>query len=153
MVIPFTRLAPQRVRERQPDLNVVGAEVPLPPEWWLSLGGSAPEYYIYRALLKRGLREGQDFTYQADFGGGRLDVGGAIVDFLIEFPRVAIDVQSDYWHLGTAEQRAHDVAIRSMLEGFGIRVEYIDEDEAINDADRAVDDAITGTRATGPIGL
>ena len=71
----------------------------------------------------------------------------------MELPeRVAISVQSDYWHNRTAGQRAHDVAIRSMLEGFGIRVEYIDEDEAINDADRAVDDAITGTRATGPIG-
>ena len=150
MVIPFTPLS--RPRDRQPNLNVVGAEQPLAPEWWLALGGSEPEYYIYRALLKRGLKEGTDFTYQKEFGGGRLDPGGTIVDFLIEFPRVGISVQSDYWHNRTAGQRAHDVAIRSMLEGFGIRVEYIDEDEAINDADRAVDDAITGTRATGPIG-
>ena len=73
MVIPFTPLA--RPRERQPNLNVVGAEQPLAPEWWLALGGSEPEYYIYRALLKRGLREGQDFTYQKEFGGGRLDPG------------------------------------------------------------------------------
>ncbi len=152
MVIQFTRLA-QRQRDRQPNLNAVGAEVPLAPEWWISLGGSEPEYYVYRALRKRGLQEDVDFTYQADFGGGRLDPGGAIVDFLLEFPRMAISVQSDYWHDRLAGQRAHDVAIRSMLEGLGIRVEYIEEDEAINDADRAVDDAITGTRATGPIGL
>ena len=59
----------QRLRDREPDRDVTGRRLALPPESWLLRGGSQPEYYIYRALQDRGLVEGIDFTYQSPQAG------------------------------------------------------------------------------------
>jgi len=140
-------------RPREPYRDVLGRQVPLAPEWWQQIGGSEPEYYIYRALLRRGLREPDDFVYQSKQGGGRIQRGGAIVDFLLVSPRMGINVQSLYYHARTTEQRSHDAIVRAMLEGAGIRVEYISEEQAINAPDEAVENAIAGIGGKGPIGL
>jgi hypothetical protein len=143
----------QRLRDREPDRDVTGRRLALPPESWLLRGGSQPEYYIYRALQDRGLVEGIDFTYQSPQAGGRMTLGGAIVDFLVVFPPIGINVQSLYYHATTAEQRAHDITVRATLEGQGIQVFFISEDEAINNPSGAVADAIAGRGSTDPIGL
>ena len=122
------------------------------PTWWLARGGSQPEYWIYRALYRRGLREPIDFVYQSKQFGGRIQRGGAVVDFLVRTPHVGINVQSDYFHTRTTKQRAHDALQRASLEASGMRVEYIGEDEARNRPDEAVAEALAGTRAKGPIG-
>jgi hypothetical protein len=82
-----------------------------------------------------------------------MQLGGAVVDFLLVFPPIGINVQSLYYHATKAAQRNHDIAVRSTLEGKGIQVVYIDEDEAINDPDGAVADAISGRGSNDPIGL
>lgn len=140
-------------REREPYRDNLGVARELAPQSWIDRGGSEPEYYIYKALQKRGLVDGVDFTYQSPQAGGRMTLGGAIVDFLLIFPPIGINVQSLYYHATTAEQRSHDIMVRSTLEGKGIQVMYIDEDEAINNPDGAVADAIAGRGSTDPIGL
>jgi|TARA_S200002703_G_C3624628_1_gene191806 hypothetical protein len=123
------------------------------PEWWLALGGSRPEYWIYRAIIRTGrLMEAGDFSYQAKQFGGRLTRGGAVVDFIIRSPYVGINVQSKYFHNRTTNQRAHDRLQQASLEASGLRVEFIDEEEAINRPDAAVREAIAGTRGVGPLG-
>ena len=134
--------------------TVTGQPVEEVPEWWLARGGSRPEYWIWRALYRFGLsEEAGDFTYQAKKFGGRLERGGAIVDFEIFNPEhLGINVQSEYFHNRTTNQRAHDALQRAELEASGLRLEFIQEEEAINSPDRAVREAIAGTRGKGPIG-
>jgi|TARA_R110000751_G_scaffold20031_2_gene59164 hypothetical protein len=140
-------------RERSAYKDNLGVARELAPKSWTNRGGSEPEYYIYKALQKRGLIEGTDFVYQSPQAGGRMQLGGAVVDFLLVFPPIGINVQSLYYHATKAAQRNHDIAVRSTLEGKGIQVVYIDEDEAINDPDGAVADAISGRGSNDPIGL
>jgi|TARA_R100000093_G_scaffold59983_2_gene31588 hypothetical protein len=140
-------------RPREENRDVLGNPVPLAPDWWRAIGGSEPEYYVYRALIRRGLTEGSDFTYQSKQAGGRTQLGGAIVDFLLVFPPIGINVQSLYWHTTEAQQRSHDQTVQSLIEGFGIQLYYISEFQAINSPDTAVADAIAGKGSIDPIGL
>lgn len=137
--------------------TVTGAPVEQVPLSWLERGGSQPEYWIYRAIIRAGYLEGagasRGFRYQAKKAGGRLERGGAVVDFEIFSPHVGINVQSNYFHNRTTNQRAHDALQRAMLEARGLRLEFIDESEAINRPDAAVAEALAGTRGKGPIGI
>ncbi len=85
--------------------------------------------------------------------GGRHVRGGTIVDFIIRSPYVGINVQSKYYHNRTTDQRAHDAIQRATLEASGLRVEFIQEEEAINSPDEAVREALAGTRGKGPQGI
>ena len=124
--------------------NTLGQLLPIVPDSWL---GSKPEYYIYRAILRRGLREGIDFQYQRNVFGGRTNRGGVIADFFIFVPRVGINVQGRFFH----EKRIRaDQMQRSALEVSGIRMEFISEEEAAIRPDAAVTEAILGTRGRGP---
>jgi hypothetical protein len=148
MVQSFRRERPAQTR------TVTGKPVEQVPEWWLARGGSQPEYWVYRAIVRTGrLEENGDFIYQSKFFGGRLTRGGAVVDFIIKSPRVGINVQSKYFHNRTTDQRAHDALQRASLEASGLRVEFIQEEEAINSPDEAVREALAGTRGKGPIGI
>ncbi len=133
--------------------TVTGQPVEQVPEWWLERGGSQPEYWIYRAIIRTGRLEPYDFFYQAKRFGGRLTRGGAIVDFEIYSPHVGINVQSKYFHNRTTNQRAQDTLLRAELERNGFRIEYIDETEAVNRPDAAVREALAGTRGKGPLGI
>ncbi len=130
------------------------ARLPTPevPEWWLARGGSEPEYFIYRAILRTGRVEGVDFIYQQKFAGGRITRGGVIADFVLNNPRMGINVQSIYFHNRTASQRAHDRLQREMLEARGLRMEYITEEQARSNADVFTRRAIAGTLNQGPTG-
>lgn len=105
--------------------------VPEPPEWW---PGSRPEYYVYWALLSLGKRIDVDFTYQSPQMGGRLAKGGAVIDFLfINPPNLGINVSSRYYHYRTTPQRMRGQMQRAQLEGYGIRLIFIDEEDALSD--------------------
>ena len=133
--------------------TVTGQPVERVPEWWLERGGSQPEYWIYRAIIRTGRLEFVDFIYQKKQFGGRLQRGGAIVDVEIFSPHVGINVQSNYFYSRTTNQRAHDRIQRAELERNGFRLEFIDETEAVNRPDAAVREALAGTRGRGPIGI
>jgi len=148
MVQSFRRERPAQTR------TVTGKPVEQVPGWWVARGGSQPEYGVWRAIVRTGgVEENGDFIYQSKFFGGRLTRGGAVVDFIIKSPRVGINVQSKYFHNRTTDQRAHDALQRASLEASGLRVEFIQEEEAINSPDEAVREALAGTRGKGPIGI
>ena len=89
----------QSFRSKRPAVTrtVTGKVIEEVPEWWLARGGSQPEYWIYRAIIRTGrLEEAGDFIYQSKQFGGRNVRGGAIVDFIIRSPHVGINVQSKY---------------------------------------------------------
>mgnify|MGYP004449800191 FL=1 len=121
------------------------------PQWWLLRGGSQPEYYVYKALLRTGRKEEIDFTFQTKFFGGRISRGGSIADFIIVNPPMGINVQSRYYHARTTNQRAHDRLQREQYEANGIKIAYIDENEAFENADFYVRRALSGY-TSGPIG-
>ena len=146
----------QSFRSKRPAVTrtVTGKVIEEVPEWWLARGGSQPEYWIYRAIIRTGrLEEAGDFIYQSKQFGGRHVRGGAVVDFIIRSPHVGINVQSKYYHNRTTDQRGHDALQRAALEASGLRVEFIQEEEAINSPDEAVAEALAGTRGKGPQGI
>jgi len=105
---------------------------PSPPESW---EGSVPEWMFYAALTELGYVDNQDFTYQSPLRGGRMDKGGAIIDFLFyNPPNLAVNVQGVYYHyeLG-AETKARDIMIREALAGEGITLIFVDEDDLLQD--------------------
>ena len=102
------------------------------PEGWM---GSGPEWLFYTSLARLGYQPDTDFTYQSPLMGGRLDKGGAIIDFLfINPPDLAVNVQGVYYHyeLG-AETRARDILAREAMAGQGITLIFVDEDDLIQD--------------------
>ncbi len=106
--------------------------------------GSKPELAVYIALTQLGYREGRDFTYQSPIAGGRMEYGGAVLDFVIPAVNVAINVQSIYYHLGDPYAHKHDEMIRVLVEGMGLKLIYIDEEDALKNAGFFVKEAIRG---------
>jgi len=114
--------------------------VPEPPDYW---HGSRPEWAIYWALMSLGLKEGIDFTYQSAQMGGRLAKGGSVVDFLFyNPPNLAINVQSVYYHYRGAVAQVRGQMQRAQLEGYGLRVIYIEEEDALRNPQWYVQQAL-----------
>lgn len=112
---------------------VIQSGLPEAPEGW---EGSKPEWAFYSALVRLGLQPDEDFSYQSPLMGGRLDKGGAIIDFMFfNPPDLAVNVQGVYYHyeLG-AETKARDIFTRQSLAGQGITLIFVDEDDLEQDA-------------------
>uniref|UniRef100_A0A6M3LM78 DUF559 domain-containing protein n=1 Tax=viral metagenome TaxID=1070528 RepID=A0A6M3LM78_9ZZZZ len=73
------------------------------------------ELIVLRWLDKKGII---DFEFQSSFGGGRFELGGAVVDFLFTERSLAWRVQGDYYHTGMAKE-ATDSVQRELLESEG----------------------------------
>jgi len=131
-------------QERGPQGNIL-------PQVPVSWPGSKPEYYVYRAILRTGRKEGVDFQYQKSTFGGRTQRGGIIPDFAIFVPRVGINVQGARFHTPPFGSVALDRMQRVQLEKAGLRMEFISETEAQLRPDAAVREAIAGTRGRGPL--
>jgi len=111
------------------------------PEGW---EGSLPEWLFYSSLVELGYTEGSDFTYQSALAGGRMDKGGAIIDFMFyNPPDLAVNVQGVYYHyeLG-AETKAKDIFTRQFLAGQGITLIFVDEDDLLQDPVGITQDAL-----------
>lgn len=105
---------------------------------------SKPESAVYNALLKLGLKDGEDFIFQSPQGGGRAQLGGAVLDFYLPAYGIGIAVQSTYYHYIDADSRARDAFVNTMMEGWGIRLIYIEEADALANADYFVREALAG---------
>ncbi len=124
-------------RTRQPK----AAELSAPQDW----PGTTPEYVVFQTLVSFGLRPGVDFSYQSSQMGGRGELGGAVVDFLVHDPERGINVNEPYWHLRRgAEHAASDQLQRAGLERLGIPMVYIDADELVRDPIFYVREALQG---------
>ena len=101
------------------------------PEMPSSWEGSGPEWICYSVLVQIGKIPDQDFTYQSPLMGGRLDKGGAVVDFVFKDPPdLAINVQGNYYHYGMGvETTTRDILGRIQLAAQGTILIFIDEDQ------------------------
>jgi len=110
---------------------------PEAPSEWI---GSKPEWAIYWTLQRLKI----NFTYQSSQMGGRSEKGGAVVDFVIEDLNLAINVQSSYYHYQTTEQRTRGAMQKAQLEGYGMKVIYIDEEDALRAPEFYIKEAMRG---------
>lgn len=83
------------------------------------LAGTLPEIMVALALVWLGYM----FQWQRSEYGGRLRVGGAVVDFMVYFggQRVVIRVQGDWWH-SQPERKRSDLVQAERLRAKGLRV-------------------------------
>ncbi len=104
---------------------------PMPSSW----EGSEPEWIFQSALIRLGYLPDQDFSYQSPLMGGRLDKGGAILDFVFyNPPDLAVNIQGVYYHYEMgADTKARDIMIRESMAGQGIHLIFIDEDDLRED--------------------
>lgn len=93
--------------------------------------GTKPERIVYKYLLRIGLVTGVDFTFQTSQDGGRLEMGGIVVDFLFPAMKMILQVQGP----------THDTYLRSkkdeeqhmLLSAMGYEVVYIDMETIYNE--------------------
>lgn len=108
------------------------ANEPVPPKPE-NIRASKPEWYVYWSLEQLGLKAGEDFQFQVPVYGGRLEFGGAVLDFYVPDIPLVISVQSIHWHYERIEDKIQDDFIRIMMETSGTKVVYIDEGDALRD--------------------
>ena len=106
-------------------------QIEVPPSW----SGSLPEYIAYTTFEQLGKAPGEDFTYQSARMGGRLDKGGVVLDFVFTNPPdLAVNVQGVYYHYETGvNTQARDMFARAQVEGAGVRLIFIDDDDLFRD--------------------
>lgn len=99
---------------------------------------STPELAVLGVLKKLEV----DFIFQSNQLGGRNVRGGAVVDFLIPSLSLVINIQSFFWHYGNPDRIAQDRMQQLALEGQGITVIYIDEEDVLRNARYYVEEAL-----------
>ena len=107
---------PSRPGKRRYNADTVATDAPGPPDRTATLA----EWYVFWWLtVKRRLIEGIDFEFQSSIFGGRQQYGGLIIDFFFPniFQGLVINVNGEYWHRYTSEQRAKDLDNKNRLEG------------------------------------
>ena len=106
-------------------------QIEAPPSW----PGSLPEYIAYITFEQLGKIPGEDFSYQSSRMGGRLDKGGVVLDFVFTNPPdLAVNVQGVYYHYETGvNTQARDMFARAQVEGSGVRLIFIDDDDLFRD--------------------
>ena len=106
-------------------------QIEAPPSW----PGSLPEYIAYITFEQLGKIPGDAFSYQSSRMGGRLDKGGVVLDFVFTNPPdLAVNVQGVYYHYETGvNTQARDMFARAQVEGAGVRLIFIDDDDLFRD--------------------
>lgn len=111
-----------------------------PPEWF----GTKPEWAVNWALMRKGLKMGQDYFFNSLLAG----VGSTYysqLDFLIPDFKVGIEVQGTYWHYGQGRQKvAHDLRRLRLFAEQNIDIIFIDEKDALEDPEWYVEEALMG---------
>lgn len=110
------------------------------------LVATKPEWYAYWALTRLGKIADVDFSFQSSLMGGRLQLGGVVLDFLMyNPPDLGINIQGIRWHYGMGgDRKAHDAMARMQIEGLGIKLVYIDEDHILANPVYYVEEALRG---------
>lgn len=91
------------------------------------LVATLPEWRVWYWLDKHHI----EFDFQSSQMGGRRELGGLVIDFLLPtmVPPMALQVQGEYWHYSTGEQRMHDQQSKAQLEARGYQVIMVDESD------------------------
>jgi hypothetical protein len=93
--------------------------------------GFLSERIVYKWLLGAKMRPGSDFDFQSSMLGGRLELGGMVVDYI--FPRlmIALRIQGPT-HLNVMRMRK-DHEQRQILESMGYKVYDLDLPTILNE--------------------
>jgi len=110
---------------------ITAAQVQVPDNW----PGSVPEYIAYEAFVSLGKVPNEDFIYQSSQMGGRMDKGGAVLDFLfLNPPDLGVNIQGVYYHYEFGiEAKGRDVMARAQMAGQGITLIFVDDDDLFRD--------------------
>lgn len=135
---PSRSVIPQGPKILSADINAaIRTEGPGdPPAGFIGGTNSVSEWYIYWALEKLLGPEGQYWTYQSSYLGGRHIRGGAVVDFVVFTPRynIGLRIQTFYFHLAAGSyKQADDYTQRTNLESYGLKIIDIYEQTYIGD--------------------
>lgn len=100
--------------------------------WRKRTYGSLPEFIVWKWLReKKHLLEGRDFYYQHPLLGGRTQLGGFLLDFWFPARMEGWRVMGLRWHLMYTKDRGRDLIARQILEGRGIRILDLWEDDIL----------------------
>ena len=89
------------------------------------------EIIVMQWLDKRKIQ----YVFQAAIAGGFFELGGAVVDFLLEDMMMAWRVHGEYWHRGVAPE-ARDMVQKELLAGLGYTTVDIWGDDLLDPAKR-----------------
>jgi len=98
-----------------------------------------PEKAVYYVLV----RLGEVFDFQSQMLGAHGEKGSTRADFLLPEHSLVISVIGWYFH-NRPESKARDRLQRIALESQGYQIIYIDEQDALDNADHYVREAIRG---------
>lgn len=96
------------------------------------------EELVYNWLTRRGI----PFRFQTSLMGGYYQLGGSVVDFIVE-PNLAWRVQGEYFHEGVTK-KGSDMIQREMLMGLGYVVVDLYADDLIERIDETLRKAMLG---------
>lgn len=113
------------------------------------------EWLVYWWLIHKGRQRADiDFQFQSSLLGGRTYLGGLVVDFF--FPNrlggLVINVQGEYWHRYTSQQRANDLMNKLRLQSRGWTVVYVLEDALFRSLDHVMENAMRGVQLYADVG-
>ena len=95
--------------------------------------GTLPERIVHKWLIsKMHLVEGTDFTFQSSMQGGRMQLGGIVVDFLFEIEMFYINVQGPT-HGGFLRGRK-DEEQESIMADMGYQAYYLSLEEIYDES-------------------
>ena len=83
-----------------------------------------PEIIVLRWLDKHKIV----YDFQTSLAGGRFELGGSVLDFILTDLAIGLRVQSMYWHEGVAKKGTDDIQ-REMLEGMGLTIVDVWQDD------------------------
>jgi very-short-patch-repair endonuclease len=96
------------------------------------------ERIVMSYLDKRGIR----YEFQTSLAGGHYELGGAVVDFIINGV-LAWRVMGEYWHEGV-EQRGKDMVQREILTSMGFIVVDLWGEDIKQNTDSTLTKALAG---------
>lgn len=97
------------------------------------------EKIVYDYLIRRGIQ----FRFQTAFGGGYFELGGTVVDFLLDDLRLAWRVQGEYYHRGVGVE-GKDFIQKELLAGLGWTVVDIWGDDIKDRLEATMSKALLG---------
>lgn len=109
---------------------------------------SGPEQLVIKWLDEHGF-QGR-YSFQTIFGGGRTQLGGMTLDFLIKDLSLAIRIQGTYYHQGT-EIEGRDLIQKQQLMAMGLMVVDVWEHDLYQNIDQVMELAMAGQELKGEV--
>lgn len=139
---PLTIRGPRPFQKRVTQTDSPGDTVPA------GMSATLPEWYVFWwCTRRRHMTERQDFEFQSSLFGGRIDMGGLVMDFLFRGlfpPGLVVNVQGFNWHYLTTDQRAQNIITRQRLLNPGFTTVFVKEDDVLQRLDYTMSKALDG---------